>query len=159
MAETKTKKKRASKSRTSTTAKKTARKKTSKVSSNEAGEMISHISDATQMQIRNLKEKVISAKDREKIILKDITEKVRNFANKATQLTKLKIELHNLQEEHEDLLKVMGDNLWNMHKADKVTNIKSKFKYDFKRLAELESEIAEKKKTASEITGILKSIR
>jgi hypothetical protein len=159
MAETKTKKKRASKSRTSTTAKKTARKKTSKVSSNEAGEMISHISDATQMQIRNLKEKVISAKDREKIILKDITEKVRNFANKATQLTKLKIELHNLQEEHEDLLKVMGDNLWNMHKADKMTNIKSKFKYDFKRLAELESEIAGKKKTASEITGILKSIR
>ena len=159
MAETKTKKKMSSKSRTSTTAKKTARKKTSKVSSNEAGEMISHISDATQMQIRNLKEKVISAKDREKIILKDITEKVRNFAHKATQLTKLKIELNNLQEEHEDLLKVMGDNLWNMHKADKVTNIKSKFKYDFKRLAELESEIAGKKKTASEITGILKSIR
>ena len=159
MAETKTKKKRASKSRTSTTAKKTARKKTSKVSSNEAGEMISHISDATQMQIRNLKEKVISAKDREKIILKDITEKVRNFANKATQLTKLKIELHNLQEEHEDLLKVMGDNLWNMHKADKVTNIKSKFKYDFKRLAELESEIAGKKKTVVEITGILKNIK
>ena len=159
MAETKSKKKRASKSRTSTTAKKTARKKSSKVSSNEAGEMISHISDATQMQIRNLKEKVISAKDREKIILKDITEKVRNFANKATQLTKLKIELHNLQEEHEDLLKVMGDNLWNMHKADKVTNIKSKFKYDFKRLAELESEIDWKKKTVVEITGILKNIK
>ena len=159
MAETKIKKKRASKPRSAATKKKPARKKTSKVSSNEAGEMISHISNATQRQIRNLGEKVISAKERETILLKDITEKVRNFARNATKLTKLKIELHNLGEEHEDLLKVMGDNLWNMHKADKVTNIKSKFKYDFKRLAELESEIADKKKTASEITGILKSIK
>jgi len=121
--------------------------------------MISHISKVTQRQIRNLGDKVISAKDREKLLLKDITEKVRNFANKATQLTKLKIELHNLREEHEDLLKVMGDNLWNMHKADKMSNIKSKFKYDFKRLAELESEIADKKKTASEIAAYLKTIK
>ncbi len=159
MAETRTKKKRASKSRTSTSTKKSVRKKTRKVTSNETGEMISQISDVTQRQIKRLGEKISSAKEREKLLLKDITAKVRNFASKATQLTKLKIELHNLQEEHEDLLKVMGDNLWNMHKADKVTNIKSKFKYDFKRLSELESEIAAKKKTASEITGILKSIK
>jgi tRNA U34 5-carboxymethylaminomethyl modifying GTPase MnmE/TrmE len=153
MAETKTKKKRVSRSRTTASTKKAARKKTSKVSSNETREMISHISKVTQKQIRNLGDKVISAKDREKLLLKDITEKVRNFANKATQLTKLKIELHNLREEHEDLLKVMGDNLWNMHKADKVTNIKSKFRYDFKRLEDLESEINKKKKSASEITA------
>ena len=159
MAETKTKKKRVSRSRTTASTKKAARKKTSKVSSNETREMISHISKVTQRQIRNLGDKVISAKDREKLLLKDITEKVRNFANKATQLTKLKIELHNLREEHEDLLKVMGDNLWNMHKADKVTNIKSKFRYDFKRLEDLESEINKKKKSASEIIAYLKTIK
>jgi tRNA U34 5-carboxymethylaminomethyl modifying GTPase MnmE/TrmE len=159
MAETKTQKKRVSRSRTTASTKKAARKKTSKVSSNETREMISHISKVTQRQIRNLGDKVISAKDREKLLLKDITEKVRNFANKATQLTKLKIELHNLREEHEDLLKVMGDNLWNMHKADKVTNIKSKFRYDFKRLEDLESEINKKKKSASEITAYLKTIK
>ena len=53
----------------------------------------------------------------------------------------------------------MGENLWNMHKANTVTGIKSKFKYDFDKLAELESEIAEKEKTASEITAYLKTIK
>ena len=158
MAETKTKKKRSAKPGTTAVKKKPARKKPKKAASDEAAEMVSHISDATQKQIRKLGKKIISTKDKEKLLLKDITEKVRNFANQATQLTKLKIELHNLNEEHENLLKLMGDNLWNMHKANKVTNIKSKFKYDFKRLEEVESEIADKEKTASEVTASLKSI-
>ena len=158
MADTKKAKKKTSKSGTTGTAGTSVRKKPAKKSSADTGEMISHLSEATQKQLKTLGEKLSSAKDKEKVVIMDIAEKVRQFANKATQLTKIKIDIHNLKEEHESLLKLMGENVWNMYKTDNLKNIKSKFTYDFERLKEVESELAEKEKTSSEITKGLKSI-
>ena len=158
MADTKKAKKKTSKSSTTGTAGTSVRKKPAKKSSADTGEMISHLSEATQKQLKTLGEKLSSAKDKEKVVIMDIAEKVRQFANKATQLTKIKIDIHNLKEEHESLLKLMGENVWNMYKTDNLKNIKSKFTYDFERLKEVESELAEKEKTSSEITKGLKSI-
>jgi ElaB/YqjD/DUF883 family membrane-anchored ribosome-binding protein len=136
-----------------------ARKKSPVVNSDNVNSIISNISDVTGRQLKRLRKGLGSATEKETNVLKDISEKVHQFANKETELTRLKIELPNLKEEHEGLLRVMGENLWNMHRANRMTRLKSKFKYDFKRLQEVEAEIKEKKRTAARITTFLKNIR
>lgn len=88
-------------------------------------------------------------------LIKDITKQVRDFAKLAAQLTKLKIDLHNIKQEHENVLRLMGENLWNMHKADQLRNVKSKFAYDFSKLAALEEELSYIEKETSRIQDIL----
>jgi hypothetical protein len=135
-----------------------ARKKSRAVNSAHVYNIMSNISEVTGRKLKRLRKGLGSATEKETKVLKDISGKVRQFANKATELTRLKIELHNLKEEHEGLLRVMGENLWNMHRANRMTRLKSKFKYDFKRLQEVEAEIKEKKRAATRITTFLKKI-
>jgi hypothetical protein len=135
-----------------------SRKKAGAIDSGNVNNVVSNISEATGRQLKRFRKGLGSAAETEPKVLKDISEKVRQFANKATELTRLKIELHNLKEEQETLLRVMGENLWNMHRAGKMTRLKTKFRYDFNRLEEVVTEIKEKKRAATRITRSLKKI-
>jgi hypothetical protein len=84
-------------------------------------------------------------------LARDIAEDVQKFARDATNLTKVKIELHNLREEKENLYSLMGQHLINLYREKKLTKIATRFKDDFKKLNELESAIAEKEKEAAGI--------
>jgi DNA polymerase II small subunit/DNA polymerase delta subunit B len=152
-----------------TAKKKTVKKKTAsnrkspkkapkKISASEKKEMLAHISETTQTQLKKISDKISASKEKDISILKDLAEKIRRFAGEATDLTKIKIEIHNLKNEHDNLLKVMGENLWNMHKAGTVKNVAKKFRYDFQKLEEIEKKIAEKEEEAAGITLDLKSI-
>lgn len=126
------------------------------ITSGKAVEIVSHISDATKKQLQIVGKRLQTAKEKEARSLQDISGKIRQFVITTSQLTKLKIEIHNLKEEHENLLQVMGENLWNMHKAGKTTRIQSKFKYDFQKLKDLEKELSAKKRAATRATSFLK---
>ncbi len=138
--------------------KRTVKKPVKKISHSEKREMFDHITDATKTQLKKIGNKTGSSKEKEIGILKDLAKKIRLFANDATELTKLKIEIHNLKHDHDAMFKVMGENLFNMHKSKKVKNVDSKFKFDFKALEELEKKIAEKEEKVSELSAELKSI-
>jgi len=150
MAET-TKKKRA--------VSKTARKRRVKKSDVPLGEVESSMeemalddfAETTKEDLRKLGEKIHEATDKGVHMVKDIAEHVQRFASDATELTKLKIELHNLKNERTKLYTLMGEQLRNLHISKKMTNINKRFKEDFKRLDELEADIAEIESRASGI--------
>lgn len=105
--------------------------------------------EKTQDHLKKIKDILSEATDKGVNTIREVTEKIHHFASEATELTKLKIELHNLQKEREKFLLLMGEQLRNLHKSDKVRNIQKKFKYDFQKLDELEAGIAEKEKELS----------
>jgi hypothetical protein len=156
-AKKKTVKKKLAKKKTATT-RKILKKVLKKISASEKKEMITHITDATQKQLQKIGDKVSATKEKDIGILKDLAKKIRLFANDATELTKIKITIHNLKHEHDSMLKVMGENLFNMHKSKKVKNVDTKFKYDFNKLEAIEKEIADKEKIVDELSHELSSI-
>lgn len=116
------------------------------------------VSESTRDQIRKIKDKLSDTADKGAMAIKEVAEKIHLFASEATELTKLKIELHNLHKEREKFLLLMGEQLRNLHKSDKVKNIKTKFKYDFQKLDEIEANISEKEKEVTRYSAVLKSI-
>jgi hypothetical protein len=107
--------------------------------------------ESTKEELRKLGEKIHEATDKGVHLARDIAEDVQKFARDATNLTKVKIELHNLREEKENLYSLMGQHLINLYREKKLTKIATRFKDDFKKLGELESAIAEKEKEAAGI--------
>jgi hypothetical protein len=105
----------------------------------------------TKEELQKLGDKIHEATDKGVHMVKDIADHVQRFASDATELTKLKIELHNLKSERTKLYTLMGEQLRNLHVSKKLTNIQRRFKDDFKRLDELETEIAEIERKASGI--------
>jgi hypothetical protein len=131
------------------------------------GERITHISDtkeahdllnATRSQLGKLGDKLHEAADKGMHMVKDIAEEVHRFSHDATELTKIRIEIHNLKSDKNNLLTVMGEKLRNLHKAKKLANIKPKFKYDFNKLDELDKKISEKTKEADLLSLDIKEI-
>lgn len=116
------------------------------------------VSESTRDHIRRIKDRISESADKGTTAIKEVAEKIHLFAIEATELTKLKIELHNLNKERDKFLLLMGEQLRNLHKSDKVKNIKEKFKYDFQKLDEIEADIAEKEKEVARYSAILKSI-
>lgn len=110
-------------------------------------------------QFRTFRNRLNEAADKSVSAVKDVVEKIHQFSSEATDLTKIKLELHNLQREHEKLLLLIGEQVRNMYKANKLTNIRSKLKYDLKKLDELESGIDEKEKEVNRLAADLKTIK
>ena len=154
MAETE-KKKRASKK--STVKRKTARKRKTtdvpldEIESSMEGMALSDFADSTKDELKKLGDKIHEATDKGVHIVRDIADHVQRFASDATELTKLRIDLHSLKNERTKLYTLMGEKLRNLYLSKKLTNIKKRFKDDFTRLDELEAAIAEKEKLASGI--------
>ncbi len=110
-------------------------------------------------QLRNLGDRLHEATGKGVHAVKEIAEEVRHFANGATELTKLRIEIHHLKNERHKLLALMGEKLRNLHRAQRVTSIQSKFTHDFKKLDELEEIISEKEERALKVSSDIKAIK
>jgi hypothetical protein len=150
------KKKRTAKKKT--VKRKTTRKRVKKeapldeIESKMEGMALSDFAEATKEDLKKLGDKLHEATDKGVHIVKDIAGHVQRFATDATELTKLKIDLHNLKSERTKLYTLMGEQLRNLYISKKLTTIKKRFKEDFKRLDELEAEIAEKENQAAGIS-------
>ena len=111
-----------------------------------------HMSDETREQLKRLGDKLSVAADKGMHVAKDVAERVRHFATEATELTKLKIEIHKLKSDPDRLLLKMGERLWNLNKSKKLKDIGSVFKNDFKKLDGFKADIASKEKEAGKIS-------
>ena len=152
MANTKTVKKTTRK----TAKKKTARKKKTAYLDDVESSMeklaLDDFAETTKEELKHLGDKIHEATDKGVHVARDIAEEVRRFTRDATELTKLKLEIHHLKVERDKLYKLMGEHLRNLHKVRKLGNIRSRFKDDFQRLDELEAELADREKMASGIS-------
>jgi DNA-binding PadR family transcriptional regulator len=152
MANTKTVKKTTRK----TAKKKTARKKKTAYLDDVESSMeklaLDDFAETTKEELKHLGDKIHEATDKGVHVARDIAEEVRRFTRDATELTKLKMEIHHLKVERDKLYKLMGEQLRNLHKVRKLGNIRSRFKDDFQRLDELEAELADREKMASGIS-------
>lgn len=124
------------------------------VESSIEGEALTDFADNTKEQLKKLGDKIYEATDKGVHVVKDIAEQVQRFAKDATELTKLRIDLHNLKGERTKLYTLMGEQLRNLYVSKKLTYIKKRFKNDFIRLEELEKEISDKEKRVSKISII-----
>lgn len=114
---------------------------------------------STKEELRKLGEKIHEAADKSVIVAKHIAEDVRKFSKDATDLTKMKIDLHNLKADREKRYASMGKQLSKLNKAKNLRNIKAKFRSDFAKLEELESDINKKEKKTGKIALLKKSKR
>lgn len=121
------------------------RQKTGKMS-------LSDFAQSTKDELMKLGDKIHEAADKGIHVVHDIADDVHSFAKNATDLTKLKIDLHNLKEERTKLYSLMGEQLRNLYVTDKLSRIKTRMKADFTRLEKLESSIDEKQKLASKLS-------
>ncbi len=115
--------------------------------------------DTTRKQLGKLGEKLHEATDKGMHIVKDLAEEVHRFAFDATEMTKIKIEIHNLKKERDSIFLIMGQRLRNMYHARKLSNVRAKFKDDMKRLYEIEEAISVKEKEASKLSLDIRKIR
>lgn len=125
----------------------------------EEKDVIPHLSDTTREQLKKLGDKLHDASDKGVNAAREVAEKIRLFATEATEITKRKVELHNLKKQRESLLLLMGEQLRNLYRAHQLTHIETKFTYDFKKLDELEATIAEKEKAIEKASSTLKAIK
>jgi hypothetical protein len=100
----------------------------------------------TKEDLKHLGDKIHEASDRGVHVAREIAEDVRHFAVNALNLTKVKIDLHNLRAERDSRYSTIGKKLLKLYKADKLSSVKKSFKKDFARLVEIESAISEKEK-------------
>ncbi len=108
--------------------------------------------ETTKADLNKLGDKIHEATDKGVHVVRDIADHVQRFARDATELTKLKIDLHNLRSERIKLYTLMGEQLRNLFISKKLTKIKTRFADDFQKLQEIETAIAEKEKSASRIS-------
>ncbi|MBC8412388.1 MAG: hypothetical protein ISR96_09095 [Nitrospira sp.] len=114
--------------------------------------------DKLDSSLHTLRDKLSKAAEKGVNAIKEVAEKIHLFADDATELTKRKIEYHNLQKEHEKLLILMGIQLRNMNKSNTLNNVKNKFKYDFQKLNDIETELIVIESEIEKLTSELKAI-
>ncbi len=113
---------------------------------------LNDFAETTKADLKKLGDKIHEATDRGVHVVKDIAEHVQRFANDATELTKIKIDLHNLKSERTKLYTLMGEQLRNLYISKELTGLKKRFTSEFKKLDELETAIADKEKRSSNIS-------
>jgi hypothetical protein len=113
---------------------------------------LSDFAESTKKELKRLGDRIHEAADKSVHLAKDIAGDVQKFARDATDLTRTKIDLHNLRAEREKLYSLMGQHITNLYKENKLTKIKTRFKDDFAKLDELEAAIDEKNKLAERLS-------
>jgi uncharacterized protein Yka (UPF0111/DUF47 family) len=138
----------------STKSKKTTQKavKETVKSKDEVREKEIPLNESTEEKIRRVGDKLSEAADRGVEVIRDVFGKVKDFSVDATELTKLKVEIHRLRSERDRLHTVIGEKLWDLRNSNKIQEIKSLFAEDFKKLEELNETIKKKEKDASKIS-------
>lgn len=115
--------------------------------------------ETTRKQLGKLGEKMHEASDKGIHFVKELAEEVHRFATDAAEMTKIKIEIHNLKKERDSIFMIMGQRLKNMYHARKLSNIRSKFQNDMSRLDQIEADIAGKEKEAEKLSLDIRKIR
>ncbi len=142
-------------------AKKSVKKTTSKITIKDTADAIrqktgymslSDFAQSTKAELLKLGDRIHEAADKGINVMHDIADDVHSYAKNTTDLTKLKIELHNLKEERTKLYSLMGEQLRNLYVTKKLSGIKTRMKADFARLDELEASIDEKQKLAAKLS-------
>ena len=85
-------------------------------------------------------------------MLKEVFGKVKDFSVDATELTRLKVEIHRLKGDRDRMFTVMGEKLWEFKDSDKIAELKVLFGEDFKKVEQLNKDIEAKEKLASKIS-------
>jgi hypothetical protein len=103
-------------------------------------------------KLRKVGDRLSDAADKGVEVLKEVFGKVKDFSVDATELTRLKVEIHRLKGDRDRMFTVMGEKLWELRGSDKVAELKTLFGEDFKKVEELSKDIEAKEKTASKIS-------
>lgn len=83
-------------------------------------------------------------------------QKLSDFASDSSQVAKIKFEILNLNSDRKSLLRDVGQKLWKLHKEKSLENIEEKFKNEFKKIADMESKIAQKEKEVETVSAKVK---
>jgi len=78
--------------------------------------------------------------------------RVAKFTGSATKLSKLKMDIHNLQNQLDKVRLQSGKKLWQMHQDNKLGQLDNKFSQEFDQIADLEKQIRTKEKEAEAIS-------
>ncbi|NIR46892.1 hypothetical protein GWO43_00205 [candidate division KSB1 bacterium] len=79
-------------------------------------------------------------------------QKLFHFTGSATKLSKLKVEIHNLETQCEKQYLEAGKKLWQMYKDGKLGELKSKFDPEFQKVEGFKKQITEKEKESEKIS-------
>ena len=96
-------------------------------------------------KIRNLSEKGLDA-------LKKSSEKIAHFTSSGTKLAKIKLDIHNLENECNKLNCAVGKRLWQKQKENKLEDIAALFANDFKTMNSLRNKISALQEQADKIS-------
>ncbi len=119
---------------------------------NRESEMQDNMADATREQLKKLGDKLSEATDKGVHVARDIADRVRHFASEATELTKLKVEIHKLKNAQDRLIFDIGSKFVELYKNQKLSNIESVFADDLTQLEYIKSQIAIKEKGVNKIS-------
>ena len=115
-------------------------------------EEVAAAEDKPRNLLDDIKEKLSEAANKGIEALKVGSERASQFANEATNLARLKIDLRNLKEERNRVYKRVGEGLWNAYKAENLSNVQELFAEEFQRLEELKDKIAATEQQVEEIS-------
>lgn len=85
-------------------------------------------------------------------VLKTGAQKITHFTGSATKLSKLKLEIHQLQGRCDEIYHDVGKRLWQMHKDNKDDDVSSVFVEQLKEMADLQKQIAAKDQQVEKIS-------
>ncbi len=122
----------------------TAAKTPAKKKQTDTKEKTPYISDATREQLSKLGDKLGEATDKGVHVARDVAEKVRHFAIEATELTKLKIEIHKFKSSRDKLICEMGSKVWALYESKTLSDIQEVLIGDFQEMERLRAAIANK---------------
>jgi len=97
-------------------------------------------------------DKFAAASDKVVTAVKSGALRLFHFTGSATRLSKLKVEIHNLQSQVEELQLMVGKKLWEKYQKEKQPELKKDFESEFDRIDELLKQKAAKQKEADSIT-------
>lgn len=123
--------------------------------------------DAPAETKRDVKEEF---KEKADVVIKDVkvgasglwkkirygADKVGEFAGEATELARLKIDIHNLETNLDKVYVTVGRKLWELHQKKQISGVGTKFTDEFKEIADLQKQIKAKKKKADAINLVEK---
>ncbi len=144
MAETPSRKKTTKKAAPKKAAKKKAAPKREKA-------ITSYMSDERKEQLSQLGDKLSEATEKGVHVAKDVAERVRQFASDATELTKLKLEIHRLKNAQDQLFYDMGKKLWALYESKTLPEAQTIFTDDFQEMERLRAAISNKEAGAKDI--------
>lgn len=91
--------------------------------------------------LHGLKEKLEEAAQKGIEVLKVGSDKATHFANEATHLARLKLDLRSLKEERNRVFRRIGEEVWKAHQENRLAKLKGLFTEELRNLDSLKEKI------------------